>query len=769
MNKAGVSRTALPVRVILLTIVVIAVLPPVLYAAFVLNQYSESQRAQAENGLMVSARGVARAVDTQFSSAASTLAVLKNSILLDRGDIEGFTLRLTRTTQESGRAFTLFDASGGKIADSLVAPRTGPAPAELAALFEQARDSRLIVSNVLRDGGSDEAYAYVALPILRNDRLQWVLLTYLYSSQFAEVVESSGVPGDWLVSVVDRNGTHIRRSHLNDKFAGRPLVPVLVDHIAQGGTGIVRTTSLEGIDLISTVAYSPVSGWAAALGLPVATLEAPFRKSLSYLTIMGVAMTVLAAGLAFLVAQILARGFRKLRTSARTLDRGDIIEMEHSRVREVNDIVASMAQVSRNLADRGKALNDLNNSLEAQVAERTAELVAEMQARSETETQLRQLQRIEAIGTLTGGIAHDFNNMLAVVVSALSMMKRSLERGDTDIGQFIDGAMQGAERATSLTRRLLAFSRQQPLNPETVDCNRLITGMADILHRTIPASIEIETVMAAGLWRTHADVSGLENAVLNLVVNARDAMPDGGKLTIECGNVSLDDTYAASHADVTPGQYVMIAVTDTGSGIPPEILENVFEPFFSTKEPGQGTGLGLSQVHGFIKQSGGHVGIYTETGCGTAVKLYLRRVRDDETVREPKLKPRLEIPMARDGETLLVVEDEPLVRMGAVSMLEELGYTVHEAESGLRALDILDGNPAIRLVITDVVMPGMNGRELADEAQRRRPDLMVLYTTGYTRNAIVHNGTLDAGVQLIVKPYSLEILARKVASILYPD
>jgi len=444
------------------------------------------------------------------------------------------------------------------------------------------------------------------------------------------------------------------------------------------------------------------------------------------------------------------------------------VQAPHSAIREVHEVVSAMAQVSHNLVERTKALADLTDSLEIQVVERTAELVAEMQRREESEAKLHQLQRIEAIGKLTGGIAHDFNNMLAIIISSLELMRRRLTRGDTDVDRLIDNAMKGAESAANLTQRLLAFSRQQTLDPQAVDPNELVAGMSEILHRTIPETIEIKTVLADGLWRTFIDRSGLENSIVNLAVNARDAMPDGGKLTIETANTHLDEAYAANHADVTAGQYVMLALSDTGIGMSEATKARVFEPFFTTKDIGHGTGLGLSQVHGFIKQSGGHIMIYSEIGQGTTVKLYLPRLTDDMPARAASSATSESIPMAQERQLVLVAEDEESVRQGTVKMLEELGYTVLEAEGAEEALELIDRHPDVALLFTDVVMPGMNGRQLADEAWKRRPDLRVLFSTGYTRNAIVHHGTLDPGVNLIAKPFTLGALARKVAEVLGP-
>jgi signal transduction histidine kinase/ActR/RegA family two-component response regulator len=391
-------------------------------------------------------------------------------------------------------------------------------------------------------------------------------------------------------------------------------------------------------------------------------------------------------------------------------------------------------------------------------------LKAEIESRAAAESQVRQLQKMEAVGQLTGGIAHDFNNMLAIVIGSLDVAKRRLAADPGKVGACIDNAMDGAQRAAQLTGRLLAFSRQQPLAPRALDANKLVGGMSEMLRRTVGENFKVETVLAGGLWTTYADAGQLENAVLNLCVNARDAMPDGGALTIETGNAHLDDNYAAAHSEVTAGQYVVISVSDTGAGMPPEVAERAFDPFYTTKGVGRGTGLGLSQVHGFVKQSGGHVKIYSEPGVGTTVKLYLPRSRRQEDALDAAAPANA--PRARGEEIVLVVEDEERVRHLSVDALRELGYVVVQASDAAQALSVLELQPRVDLLFTDIVMPDMNGRRLADEAISRRPDLKVLYTTGYTRNAVVHNGVLDANVAFLPKPFTYDQLALKVRQVL---
>ncbi len=384
------------------------------------------------------------------------------------------------------------------------------------------------------------------------------------------------------------------------------------------------------------------------------------------------------------------------------------------------------------------------------------------------EEALRQAQKMEGIGQLTGGVAHDFNNLLTIIVGSLETVRRQIKQPGFDaanIEHLVDSAMRGAQRAASLTQRLLAFSRQQPLDPKPIDVSRLVSGMSDLLHRTIGEQISIETVMAGGLWRTNIDANQLEMAIINLAVNARDAMPGGGRLTIETSNVSLDEGYSLDQAEVIPGQYVMLAVTDNGVGMSAETVAKAFEPFFTTKDVGHGTGLGLSQVYGFVKQSGGHVKIYSELGQGTSVKIYLPRLYSNETAAAAE--PPLRIAKARQDETILAVEDDSDVRAHTCGILRELGYRVLEASRGLEALEILRAHPGIDLLFTDVGLPGgMNGRQVAGAARELNRKLKVLFTTGYARNAIVHDGRLDPGVQLITKPFTYAALSAKIRDML---
>lgn len=406
------------------------------------------------------------------------------------------------------------------------------------------------------------------------------------------------------------------------------------------------------------------------------------------------------------------------------------------------------------------ALAELNATLEQEVEKRSAELM-------KAEEALRQSQKMEAVGQLTGGIAHDFNNILAGIGGSLEMAQARIAQGRiADVERFLTGAKSAVRRAASLTERLLAFSRRQTLDPRPVNVNTLVNGMLDLIARSVGPTIAIEAVGAAGLWTVFADAGQLENALLNLCINSRDAMPDGGRLTIETSNRWMDER-AAKARDLKPGQYVSLCVSDTGTGMAAEVVERAFDPFFTTKPIGQGTGLGLSMVYGFAGQSGGAARIYSEPGKGTMICIYLPR-HMGELVEAGEAATDSVVPApAAGGETILVVDDEPLVRMLVVEQLEELGYAVIEADDGPSAMRIIDSKQPIDLLVTDVGLPrGMNGRQLADAARQRRPGLEVLFVTGYAENAVLNHGHLEPGMHIMTKPFEMEIFAQRVRDLI---
>lgn len=412
--------------------------------------------------------------------------------------------------------------------------------------------------------------------------------------------------------------------------------------------------------------------------------------------------------------------------------------------------------------ERDRAIADwraLTETLEQRVEERTAALM-------EAEDALRQAHKMEAVGQLTGGLAHDFNNILAGIGGSMELMKTRLAQGRIgDIDRYLTGAQGAVKRAAGLTQRLLAFSRRQTLDPKPCDVNRVVAGMQDLISRSVGPGIDVETAAAGGLWAAFVDVGQLENALLNLCINSRDAMPDGGKLTIETGNRWLDER-AASERGLSPGQYVSLCVSDTGTGMTPDVIARAFDPFFTTKPTGLGTGLGLSMVYGFAGQSGGAARIYSEPAKGTMICIYLpRHIAPGLADEAPPQADPTPVPVGRT--TILVVDDEPLVRMVAVEILDELGYFVLEAEDGASALRLLDTRNDIDMLITDVGLPnGMNGRQLAEAVRARRPELPVLFVTGYAENAVLNHGHLERGMQVMTKPFSSSSLARRVSELI---
>jgi PAS domain S-box-containing protein len=392
----------------------------------------------------------------------------------------------------------------------------------------------------------------------------------------------------------------------------------------------------------------------------------------------------------------------------------------------------------------------------------TVEREAEIEL-SKAQDALRQAQKMEAIGQLTGGIAHDFNNLLTGIIGSLDLVRRRMASNNTgDIPRLMDAASAAALRAAALTHRLLAFGRRQSLDTRPNDVNRIVGGVEDLLQRTMGERIELVCKLAGDLWTASTDANQLESALLNLAINARDAMPDGGRLTIETTNVQLDDAYASLHEDVQPGEYVAVSVSDTGIGMTPEILEKAMDPFFTTKPVGEGTGLGLSVIYGFTKQSRGHLRIYSEVGRGTTVKLFLPRAMQNAVDLKPVA---LETPRGQ-GETILVVEDDPTVRSIISDVLQDLGYNVLTASDARIAIPFLQSKKSIDLLISDVILPHINGRKLAEIARTSRPTLKVLFVSGYSEDAIVRGAFIDAGMDMLTKPFALDVLGAKVHAII---
>ncbi len=514
--------------------------------------------------------------------------------------------------------------------------------------------------------------------------------------------------------------------------------------------------------------------WTGLVAFPVRERMVPFAafsdRHHAVLLVLGGAAEEVDLDLTRLGFSLLAR---MLRAEDDVVVANSVAETAAKALDQAESLTASLDTARTKLAqalsdsDRlNSALNELNATLEERVGERTRQLEAEMAERQKTKELLQQSQKMEAVGQLTGGLAHDFNNLLAGISGSLELMQLRVQQGRFgDVERYVAAAQGASRRAAALTHRLLAFSRRQTLDPRPTDVTRLAMGMQEMIQRTVGPGIPVEVVGATTAWPALVDPSQLENALLNLCINARDAMPDGGRITVETANRWMDDRAARQH-DMPGGQYLSLSVTDTGTGMPPEVIARVFEPFFTTKPIGEGTGLGLSMIYGFAQQSGGQVRIYSEVGQGTTVSIYLPR-HYGAVEQEQGGEDAVNLPRSQDGETVLVVDDEPTVRMLVTDILDDLGYTTIEAADSLAGLKILQSQVHIDLLVTDVGLPGgMNGRQMADAARVSRPDLKVLFITGYAENAVVGNGHLAPGMAVVTKPFSIETMAERLRAMI---
>ncbi len=765
------SRRPLWHQLVLLALA--AALPLVLSSYYMFVQLAANERENIRQGLLLNSRTLAALVDNEIETHIAIASTLSRSPTLLSDDLKTFSKEASDALQfVPGSWLTVRRPSGEVLMSTLVpfgTPLKEAAPAPGLSPAFASREP--FISDLSTNPDTKRVSAMVDIPVFEGDRPLYLISISLVPERFLALFKDKYTNGE-VVAILDRNRKFVARVPSHETRVGTLASEGWRAAIDKAREDIIQNKTVEGD--WSNTAYSPTrNGWTVG----VARLEKQIQNPLRGILVTSFAVSLALAALSFMLAVLIARnvssGMGALTRAAQAVGEGNAIADFPTPFAEATTLSDTLLKASAELDNRGRALEKAKAVLEQKVEERTAELKAELARREEAEATLRHAQKIETIGQLTGGIAHDFNNMLTVIMGNLDTVQRRMQtiEGAATLSRPIESAQQGARNAAKLTHRLLAFARQQPLEPEPISINNLVSGMSDMIIRTVGEQVKIETVLGAGLWTTFADANQLENSLVNLIVNARDAMPNGGKLTIETTNTYLDDGYVQRIGDIKPGHYAMLSVTDAGTGIPKDKLERIFEPFFTTKTAGKGTGLGLAMVYGFVRQSGGHIRVYSEMGQGTTVKIYLPRYTDSTNIASmPKAASDhriAESPRARKGETIVLVEDDQAVSEYAVSVLEDLGYRVLTAQDGTEGLAVVNAAKRIDLLFTDVVLGGeLNGRQLADAVKKLKPDVPVLFTTGYTRNAIIHHGKLDTGVNLLNKPYTQRDLALKIRAVI---
>src|SRR5215472_9268077 len=736
-------RHTLSIRTRLMMLTLATVLPLVAVGGFAIIRTVDDQKVQVEQSVRRTVDGLLGDIDRQIIAIEAALQVLAVSPSLQSEDLYAFYQQIDAALPLQGTAIVLLDTNGQQLLNT-----NRPFGASLPRATNTEMIERVVatgepqVSDLIMGAVLHRPVVTVGVPVFRDGKVAFVLVMALGPEILSKLLSQPDLSPDWVVAIFDRKRIIVARNRELDRFLGKPAAPIIREAIAEPVKNWIPNVTSEGIHVYSTFRRSTVTGWTVAIGVPRGFVDAPRRRAQFLAFGGGGAVLALSLSLAWWMAQAIRRPVEALTAATKAVGTGvPIIEMTGG-VRELNEVGDALRAAAT-------ALSRNQHQLESMVAERTEQLRAEIEARKQAEATLLQSQKMEAIGQLTGGIAHDFNNLLTVASGSLEMLgtRISDERGL----HLLHSAQGAMSRAAKLTTSLLAFARKQHLEPALADLNSIIIEMDEMLRRSLGPSVEIQHAFASELWPVQIDVGQIETALLNIAINARDAMPGGGMLLFETANVS--DSLPEEVAD---RDCVLVSVHDTGTGMSPDVMERAFEPFFTTKEVGRGTGLGLSMVFGVVRQSGGAVRLRSQLGGGTTVLIYLPRATHAALPAGGGIASAGV--QAGASTRILVVDDDAAVRSVTVECLREIGYSVAEADSGGAALTLLERDAPCDLVVMDQVMPGLSGQDTVRLARRARPELKALFLTGYatSREEVSHDIWLQ-------KPFKTVVLAEAVS------
>ncbi len=753
-----VRRRSFGIQARLTMLAVATALPLVALASWAILRMVDDQRTQIQLEVKQRVEDLLAGVDRQISAIQAELQVLAVSPSLRDGDFAAFDQQMRAALTIRGTSIVLHDTKGQQLL-STNRPFGEPLPRatntemhDRVVATGQPQISDLIMGAVLR-----RPILVVGVPVFRDGQVVYVLAMGLGPEVLSSLLKERSLSLDWTVGIFDRNGVIVARNRELDQFLGKPVSPTLLKAMREPAENWFPSVTSEGISVYSTFRRSPITGWTVAIGLPRQFVDGPIRRARFLALGGGAAVLGLSLVLGWWMARAIRRPVEALTSATKALGRGEAVDPLSCGVRELDE-------VGNELRNTAAALARNLEQLESTVAGRTRELAtanerlrAEIDAREQAQSALLQAQKMEAMGQLTGGVAHDFNNLLTAVSGSLALLEARIS--DERSLRLLRTAQRGASQGAKLTESLLAFARKQRLNPIPADLNSIIVEMTDMLRRSIGPNVEIRRALASELWPVLVDTGQIETALLNVALNARDAMPGGGMVLIETANIRA--TSEELPQEIAGQDCVLVSVRDTGTGMSPEVLDRAFEPFFTTKEIGKGTGLGLSMVFGVVRQSGGTVRIRSRLREGTTVQIYLPRAL--ETAASTASRARSARPAG--GAHVLVVDDDPDVRWIIAQDLQEIGYVVTEADSGRAALEILERDMPCDLMVADLVMPELSGLDTLRLARRTRPDLKVLFASGYAD--LSRFGSSLGSHALLKKPFKLETLAEAVQTALY--